>query len=306
MPANPARGILAATEEKPPLHPRPPLPAAREVEASVPTMPSPESPAAPPGKPAAPAPARRRLYWALGLAGLLLALGLAYVFRRPLEGLCLASWAMLKDRETFRQAILSFGPWGPLVFIAFQVAQVFIAPIPGELTGVAGGYIFGWLPALIYSTVGLTLGSVINFAVARLLGRAFVERAIPAKYLDRVAYLMERQGVIASFIFFVVPGFPKDYLCYVLGLSPMGWRVFLLACALGRLPGTLMLSLQGSLVYQEDYWSFLWVGLASLAFIAPVYIWREPIYRWLYSFEKGRGPLEIPGEEPEAGPGPRP
>jgi uncharacterized membrane protein YdjX (TVP38/TMEM64 family) len=120
--------------------------------------------------------------------------------------------------------------------------------------------------------------------------------------MSKFAFLMERQGMLAAFIFFVVPGFPKDLLCYVLGLAPMSWRVFLAVSTIGRIPGTLMLSMQGSLVYQEDYWGFLWVGLISLAFIAPVYFWRERIYHILYRLDKGRGPLD--DEQPPPPPQP--
>lgn len=206
--------------------------------------------------------------------------------------LTLEMWEVVKDREVFRQRIESYGTWAPLVFVLFQIAQVLVSPIPGELVGAAGGYVFGWLPSLLYSTVGLSLGSWMNFLAARLIGKSFVERMIPPSYLSRIAFLMERQGVVASFIFFVIPGFPKDYLCYALGLAPMSWRIFFVISSVGRIPGTLMLSLQGAAVYQEDYWSFLWLGVMSVAFILPVYIWRERIYQLLYKLDKKRGPLE--------------
>jgi uncharacterized membrane protein YdjX (TVP38/TMEM64 family) len=237
-----------------------------------------------------------------GLAALVACLLLAWYYWTPIWSYCLDWWAVLNDKEAFRQRIQSYGAWGPVVFIVFQISQVFIAPIPGELVGAVGGYIFGWLPSTAYSTIGLTVGSCINFAVARILGKAFVEKVIPPNYMSKFAFLMERQGMLAAFIFFVVPGFPKDLLCYVLGLAPMSWRVFLAVSTIGRIPGTFMLSIQGSLVYQEDYWSFLWVGLLSVAFIAPVYFWRERIYQFLYRLDKGRGPLA--DEQPPSPPQP--
>ena len=84
----------------------------------------------------------------------------------------------------------------------------------------------------------------------------------------------------------MIPGFPKDYFCYVLGLSPMSWRIFLVVSSVGRIPGTLMLSLQGAMVYHEQYWSFAVLGALSVAFILPVYLWRERIYQWLYRLDR--------------------
>ncbi len=209
----------------------------------------------------------------------------------PIQDYSLRLWHLLQDKEEFRRRLEAYGIWAPLVFVVFQVFQVLISPVPGELVGAAGGYVFGWFPSLVYSTIGLSLGSWINFFAARLLGREFVERLIPPGLMEKISGFMERQGVVASFIFFVIPGFPKDYFCYVLGLSPMSWRIFLVVSSVGRIPGTLLLSLQGAMVYQERYWSFVILGLLSVAFILPVYIWRERIYQFLYRLDQGgRGP----------------
>ena len=233
----------------------------------------------------------------LGLAGLVVLAVLLIIYWQPLWHFTQQLWNILQDREAFRARIESYGVWAPLVFVVFQIFQVLVSPIPGELVGAAGGYVFGWFPSLVYSTIGLSIGSWINFFAARLLGQALVERFIPPKYLAKVAFLMERQGVIASFIFFIIPGFPKDYFCFALGLSPMSWRIFMVLSSVGRIPGTLMLSLQGSAIYHENYWSFVILGLLSLAFIAPVYFWRERIYQLLYRLEKNRGPLNGNGDE---------
>lgn len=226
------------------------------------------------------------------LAGAVLAALLLAVYWRPVWDYCLEWWRILQDKDAFRSRIESYGVWAPVVFIIFQISQVFIAPVPGELVGAVGGYVFGWWLSLLYSTVGLTIGSLINFGVARVVGQAFVERVVPAQYLARLSFLMERQGVLGAFICFVVPGFPKDILCYILGLAPMSWRMFIIVCVVGRIPGTFILSLQGALAYRGQWWSMVWLLLASLVFVAPVYIWREKIYQFLYRLEKGRGPLD--------------
>lgn len=253
----------------------------------------------PPTNPDTPpaAPSKRysqRTLW-LSIVGMVLLLAAIWYFWEPLWHYTQRLWVLLQNKEAFRQRIESYGVWAPAVFIIFQIFQVLISPIPGELVGAAGGYVFGWLPSLMYSTIGLSVGSWINFFLARLLGQGLVERLIPPQYLSKIAFLMERQGVMASFIFFVIPGFPKDYLCYVLGLAPMSWRIFLVVSSVGRIPGTLVLSLQGAMIYQENYWSFVVLGLLSVAFILPVYFWRDRIYGWLYRLEGKRGPL--PKEE---------
>jgi uncharacterized membrane protein YdjX (TVP38/TMEM64 family) len=242
--------------------------------------------------------ARQRAKAAIGLLVVLAVIGLlVWIFWDPIKAYTLDLYEMITDRDTFRARIESYGVWAPLMFMLFQIFQVLISPIPGELVGAAGGYTFGWLPALIYSTIGLTIGSWMNFFISRLLGKSFVERMVPPEYLTKIGQMMERQGVIAAFIMFTIPGFPKDYFCYCLGLTPMSWRIFLVVSSAGRIPGTLLLSIQGALVFHEQYWSFfLLVGL-SILFIAPVFIWREKIYKLLYRLEGGRGHLNNGGDE---------
>ena len=58
--------------------------------------------------------------------------------------------------------------------------QVVIAPIPGELTGVVGGFLFGTWRAVVYSSLGLTVGSAVAFMLARLIGLPFVKLFVPA------------------------------------------------------------------------------------------------------------------------------
>ncbi len=47
--------------------------------------------------------------------------------------------------EAIAQYVKDSGPYGPIVFIMLQAMQVILAPIPGEATGILGGYLFGTL-----------------------------------------------------------------------------------------------------------------------------------------------------------------
>jgi uncharacterized membrane protein YdjX (TVP38/TMEM64 family) len=154
-------------------------------------------------------------------------------------------YGLVTDREWMRAAVESCGWAAPFVFIGIQIAQVVAAPIPGEATGFIGGYVFGTLTGFIYSTIGLTIGSLINFAIGRMLGERFVRRLVSEERFSRIDRLVNRQGIIALFIIFAIPGFPKDYLCLALGLSTLPVKLFTLMTGVGRMPGTLMLSLRG-------------------------------------------------------------
>jgi uncharacterized membrane protein YdjX (TVP38/TMEM64 family) len=165
--------------------------------------------------------------------------------------------------------------------MGIQVLQVIFAPIPGEATGLIGGYLFGTLQGFIYSSIALTAGSWINFAIGRMLGRRYVRKMIPATYLDRMDFLLRHQGVLVVFALFVIPGFPKDYLCLFLGISALPIRAFILIAAIGRMPGTLMLSLQGASLFDGDYGVLAALFGACLLIVYLAYRYRETVYRWI-------------------------
>lgn len=187
--------------------------------------------------------------------------------------------APLSNQEKMRSFVVSFGPLAPLAFIGLQIMQVIISPIPGEATGFIGGYLFGTVKGFIYSTIGLTLGSWLAFSISRLFAPFVARRLGTAKIYNKFNFIVEHQGIIIAFIFFLLPGFPKDYLCYLLGLSLMPTSVFLTISAVGRMPGTLMLALQGSKVFSQEYATFLILLGISLAIGIPLYLFREKTYR---------------------------
>ncbi|MDD3472103.1 MAG: TVP38/TMEM64 family protein [Syntrophaceae bacterium] len=188
---------------------------------------------------------------------------------------------MFSSRENLRAYIESFGALAPIAFISIQALQVVFAPIPGELTGAVGGFIFGVWPNVIYSTIGLTIGSVLAFMAARVIGLPLVKLVVSSKLLNRFEFLTHSKGILVALAFFIIPGFPKDILSYILGLSPMGFLTFLLVCALGRIPGTILLSYSGAAVYDEN-----WLLLASLTILCAIvisifYFKRTQIELWL-------------------------
>jgi uncharacterized membrane protein YdjX (TVP38/TMEM64 family) len=173
------------------------------------------------------------------------------------------------------------GPYSPAVFVLLQVLQVVAAPFPGELTGVAGGFVYGEIFGFVLSTVGLSLGSWVAFELASILGRPFVERFVRAEVLQKFNFLTTRTGTLICFVLFLFPGFPKDYLCYVLGLSRMKLSTFLFVSIIGRLPGTYLLTMQGATIRNEEYHAFLFITVASVAIVAVAYFYRNQIFEWL-------------------------
>jgi uncharacterized membrane protein YdjX (TVP38/TMEM64 family) len=210
---------------------------------------------------------------------------LGFWFRIPLWEKITDYYLLFSDREQIRHFISSFGSSAPPVFILIQILQVLFAPVPGEATGFIGGYLFGTLPGFIYSSIGLTVGSWMNFVIGRFLGERYVRKLIPAHHFQKIDGMIKRQGVIVLFILFLFPGFPKDYLCLALGLSTLPIKLFIILAGLGRMPGTFALSLQGAFLYEQNY-ILLGIMVIACSILALLgYIYRERIYLWIEKLE---------------------
>jgi len=206
---------------------------------------------------------------------------LAFVFRVPLIQALNDAFHLLVDREKIKAFIEASGAWAPLVFMGIQLVQVILAPIPGEATGFIGGYLFGAVQGFFFSTVSLAIGSLINFVIGRFLGRRFVRKMIPPAKRERMDKVVTHNGAFVLLTLFVFPGFPKDYLCLFLGVTAMPIKLFLLMATFGRMPGTLMLSLQGAMLFERMYGLFAAIlGICGLGLFLA-YRYRETLFRWI-------------------------
>lgn len=180
-------------------------------------------------------------------------------------------YLFFKDKEKLLHFIRSY-PYDQVIFIAIQIIQVVAAPIPGELTGIIGGILYGPLWGTIYSTIGLTLGSWIAFMLARFFGEPLLEKVVSKEVFAKFEHFMEYKGLFVSFLLFLIPGFPKDYLCYIMGVSLIPTGTFIIISTTGRIFGTVMLSVTGSFASNGQY-SFLTVFLVIgvIIFIAAYY-----------------------------------
>jgi uncharacterized membrane protein YdjX (TVP38/TMEM64 family) len=177
------------------------------------------------------------------------------------------------DKERVIEFLDSLGMAAFAGFVMLQAIQVVASPIPGEVTGLLGGFLYGPFLGIVLSTIGLTIGSYIAFALSRKFGRPFVEKIVDKSTMSRFDYLLHHKGAFLVFLLFLIPGFPKDYLCYILGLGHLSTAKFLIIGGTGRLFGTILLTLGGDFIRHDQYDKFfILVGVALVViFIAIAY-----------------------------------
>ena len=186
---------------------------------------------------------------------------------------------LYRDKHFLKQTVASWGWLAPVVFIAIQSLQVIISPIPGEITGPVGGALFGTLWGLVYSTIGLTMGTLVCFGIGRKWGEPLVRPFLSEHHWNRMNFIIEAEGAILCFILYLIPGFPKDIISYLFGISPLPFWVFATVSTLGRIPGTWISSYFGAHVADRQ----IIYAIAFIAVIAalclPLYYYRDRIIR---------------------------
>jgi uncharacterized membrane protein YdjX (TVP38/TMEM64 family) len=201
---------------------------------------------------------------------------------------------LYRDKHFLKDIVASWGWMAPLVFVAIQALQVVISPIPGEVTGPVGGALFGTWWGLVYSSIGLTLGTLLCFGVGRRWGEPLVRPWLSEHHWNRMSFILEAEGAILCFILYLIPGFPKDIMSYLFGLSPMPFWVFALVSTLGRVPGTWISSYFGANVAQQQYvYAAVFIALI-MAVCLPIYYYRDRIIKRFHG--KGSSSRKVRGE----------
>src|SRR5256886_9000959 len=189
---------------------------------------------------------------------------------------------LYQDKKFLKETVRSWGWMGRLVFIAIRALQVIISPIPGEITGPVGGALFGTWLGLIYSTIGLTVGTLFCFWVGRKWGEPLVRPWLSVHHWNQMNFILEAEGAIVCFILYLIPGFPKDIISYLFGISPMPFWLFAVVSTLGRVPGTWISSYFGANVGDQQYIYAIAFFALICAFCLPVYYYRDRLIKRLH------------------------
>ena len=223
---------------------------------------------------------KKQIVWIIVLCAILAALAILYFIGKN------NGWfTLFENKESLQEYVASFGPWAPLAFFALQFLQVIISPIPGSITTLVGGVLFGFFYGFLLSFAAVFLGSLGAFLLGKKFGRPLVERIagkdIVEKYMDTVT---SRQRIVII-LMFIFPFFPDDILCLIAGLSALNLPSFALIVILTRPWGLLFSALVGSGLISVPMWA--WIIIAAVAIVLLVFATKyaplieERTHNWL-------------------------
>ncbi len=182
----------------------------------------------------------------------------------------------MQDPEAFTLRLQALGAWGPIVFMSLNIAQVLLAIIPGGPFEVAAGALWGPFWGTVMCDVAMSIGGVITFLFVRKFGIKFIELFTTREKIESVKFLKSNEkSVSLLFLFFLLPGTPKDLMCYVVGLTDIKLGTWILINVIGRLPAILLSALGGSAFSEQKYGIFI----GAFAVIIVLYFLGTFLYK---------------------------
>ncbi len=169
---------------------------------------------------------------------------------------------------------------GAALYIAIQAVQVIAAFIPGQIIQIAGGYLYGFWFASLYSVIGIAIGSGVAFYLARAVGKGPVKRVYGAEMVDHYTELLSSRNAFALMLFlYIIPGFPKDVMAFFAGLSNIKFSRFLPVATIARFPAMAVSMLIGAQLGVHSYKASIAIAAVFAAAAGICYVFRKPLIR---------------------------
>jgi len=172
-----------------------------------------------------------------------------------------------KNKELLQHFIEARYFFAVVTYIVVYILTVTFS-IPGAtVLTLAGGFLFGLLPAIIYANVGATIGAALGFLFARyILGNSIQEKYAPQ--LERFNRELDENGHLYLLTLRLIPAFPFFLINLLAGLTKVSLKTFFWTTMVGILPGSLVYSFAGSQLNTIESVEDIFSGSIIAAFLA--------------------------------------
>lgn len=185
------------------------------------------------------------------------------------------------DLDSINALLERYKGFSVLVYLGLQIFQIVVSVLPGQVLQFSSGYFYGFWFGYLFSIVGVALGTIITFYLARLLGKDAMYLLFGEKRFSRFVELLNRKKAhIVIFVIYLVPGIPKDLISYAAGVSEFRLEALLLLSLVGRTPAMMVSIVIGQMTRSENYtWAIILAGVAVILFILCI-VKRKMLMAW--------------------------
>ncbi|HVI39361.1 MAG TPA: VTT domain-containing protein [Anaerovoracaceae bacterium] len=171
------------------------------------------------------------------------------------------------------------------IYIGLQVFQIIVSILPGQALQFAAGYAYSFWFGFLYSIIGVALGTVITFYLARLLGKEALHVIFGEEKFTRFIHtLNSKRSFTVLFVIFLIPGIPKDLFTYAAGVSEIRMIPFLLLSLIGRTPAMMGSIMMGSMFHNGSYFGLIILGAAAVILCIAGILRRDKLIKWADHF----------------------
>jgi uncharacterized membrane protein YdjX (TVP38/TMEM64 family) len=137
--------------------------------------------------------------------------------------------------------------WGVLAYVAVYLVRPIVL-FPASLLTIVGGILFGPVLGVLVVVIAANGSAMLAYGVGRLLGRApdsghrdALDDSVARRWSKRM-----RDNSFETVLLMRLLFLPYDFVNYLSGILRLHWLPFLLATAIGSLPGTVSFVLLGA------------------------------------------------------------
>lgn len=171
--------------------------------------------------------------------------------------------------EDWLQAVAEDPPSIPvtMALVVGLLSTDILLPIPSSVISTLSGWQLGWWLGTLATWIGMNLGAIIGFAMARRWGKPFAVWFSKEEDLERMRIVSDRYGPFVLVLTRAMPVFAEATVL-IAGIHQLAWRRFLPAVIFSNLGIALAYSAFGDYAEQHQ-----WLPLAlGIAIAIPVMV----------------------------------
>ena len=190
-----------------------------------------------------------------------------------------------KSLEEINELLKQYKTASIFAYMGLQVLQIVISVLPGQALQFAAGYAYGFWLGFFYSIIGVAIGTVITFYLARFLGKGALHVIFGEERFSKFVHtLNSKRSFIVLFVIFLIPGIPKDLFTYAAGVSEIRIIPFLLLSLIGRAPAMIGSIMMGNMFYNGSYIGLIILGAVAVILFISGILHRDNLLKWSDQF----------------------
>ena len=206
---------------------------------------------------------------------ILIVIGIITVFLLTV-GFSLLFIRFIDEPQKLQTLLESYGAFAPIMFILLIIIQTLIPFIPGEPFELLAGYFFGIVKGTILCLIAASIASIIIIIFVKKYGTRLIEIFYSKKDHEKTKMLQSKKAFLIYALIFILPGTPKDLLCYIGGLADFDVIPLIIVTTVGRIPSIVTSTIPSDAIADKNYvFAVVVYGITILISIISLFLYNK-------------------------------